>query len=346
MSQSSSLRPAASEDFFMLKKNVGGVRLEPGTMADELLHPAAKSTLSGDSLTETQYFSVSIPEENIHGLVYCWHRPNLKIVTGGAWIWQGVKRHHLACELFDFRSFMSDAALANDLSSYRLENGLGVEVVEAAKRFHVTYADEARGNAIDLHYTAATPLVKFGDGAHFEQGMRVQGELSLRGQRYRVDGLNVRDRTWASERSEISQPIPPVSWMTGAFNENFYFGIVAFDHPDLQPDWAGLFDFPAEKALKSGWIYRDGQLLDVVSCRKLTTHDPVYLFPTEVQVEMVDNQGRTYRIKGTAKAASNWSAWLNCDVVISLFRWECDGLVGHGDLQEARWTDYLQARLR
>lgn len=346
MSKSESAKPTVKEDFFMLKKNEGGFSLDNGSMADELLHPAENKAFSGDSLSETQYFSISVPEENIHGLIYCWHRPNLKIVTGGVWIWQGVKKSHLTSELFDFKTYMNDSVLANDLYKYRFENGLGVEVIEPAKCFHVTYADDARGNALDLHYVAATPLVKFGDGAHFEQGMRVEGELKLRGKSYQVKCFNVRDRTWASMRSEISQPIPPVSWMTCAFSEDFYFGIIAYDHPELHPDWAGIFDFPAEKVLKSGWIYRDGELLEVVSCRKLTTHDGASLFPTEVRLEITDNKGKTYHIKGTAMAASNWSAWLNCDVVISLYRWECDGLVGHGDLQEARWTDYLYALSR
>jgi hypothetical protein len=198
---------------------------------------------------------------------------------------------------------------------------------------------------VDLIFTAKTPAIMFETGIHFEQGMHVGGELTLRGKTYKVDTHNVRDRTWGSSRSETAQPAPPVPWMTCAFNENFYFSIIAYDHPDLNPDWKELFDFPADKVLKSGWIYRDGELLTIQSCRKLTEHDPDTLFPTAVRLELVDDKGNEYTIKGTIIAASNWTAWLNCEVVLSLCRWEYDGLTGHGDFQEARWTDYIYNKL-
>jgi hypothetical protein len=110
----------------MLAKNEGG--FGTCTDSDDLLHPKENALLSGDSLTETQYFGVTIPEERIHGLIYFWHHPNLRAITGGVWVWQGIKKHHLACEMHDLHSFMSDKPLANDLHSFRLSNGYGVEL--------------------------------------------------------------------------------------------------------------------------------------------------------------------------------------------------------------------------
>lgn len=345
MSTTPSEEKPATEAFFFLAKNEGGFFLEDASLENELLHPKQNALIDGDSLTETQYFSVNVPEENIHGLIYCWHHPNLKSITGGVWVWQGIKKHHLACEIFDIRSFMSDKALANNLHKFRLDNGYGVELLEPGKRFHATYQDKARNNSIDLVYTAKTPIVKFHDGMHFEQGMHVEGELVLRGKRYPVNSYNVRDRSWGALRPEDHLPLPPISWITCAFNENFFFNIIAADHPDLNPDWKGHFDLPADRVLKSGWIYRDGKLLEVVSCRKLTQHEPDQLFPTSITMELTDNTGTVYRIKGTITAASNWSAWLNSEVIIALCRWEYEGLTGYGDVQEARWTDYIRAMM-
>lgn len=346
MSESASKGSKIDEDFFMLQSHLGGYRLLADAIENELLHPEVNAKIKGDSLSETQYFSINVPEENIHGIIYCWHRPNLKIVSGGAWIWQGIKRPGLSAEIFDMRSFMSDECLKNDLYHYRLDNGLEVKLLEPyGKHFHATYADEARGNKLDLTYTAMMPVVMFETGVHFEQGMKVQGEITLRGKTYKVDTLNVRDRTWGSLRGEMAQPAPPVPWMSGAFNENFYFSVIAYDHPDLNPDWLGIYDFPADKTLKSGWIYRDGKLFTIQSCRKITEHNPDSLFPTAVRMELVDNEGNTYNLKGTIVAASNWTAWMNCEVVISLCRWEYDGMIGYGDFQEAKWTDYLYKRL-
>ena len=346
MSDSKLANATIDEDFFMLQSHLGGYRLLEDSLENELLHPDANAKIAGDSLSETQYFSVNIPEENIHGIIYCWHRPNLKIVTGGVWIWQGIKRPSLSSEIFDFRSFMSDRFLDNDLYHYRMENGLEVRLLEPyGNRFRATYSDNARQNGFELEYTAMTPVIMFETGVHFEQGVKLQGELTLRGKTYKVDTHNVRDRTWGSLRGEMPQPAPPVPWMTGAFSENFYFSVIAYDHPDLNPDWKDLYDFPSDKVLKSGWIYRDGNFFTVQSCRKITEHDPESLFPTAVRMELIDNEGNTYRLKGTIIAASNWTAWLNCEVVLSLCRWEYEGMIGHGDFQEARWTDYMHGRL-
>jgi hypothetical protein len=82
-----------------------------------------------------------IPEENIHGLGYFWHHPNLGVVTGGIWAFQGIKKHIFECELFDFRDYMSDRFLKNDLNKYQMDNGYGVEVIEPLDRLHMSYKD-------------------------------------------------------------------------------------------------------------------------------------------------------------------------------------------------------------
>jgi hypothetical protein len=32
-------------------------------------------------------------------------------------------------------------------------------------------------------------------------------------------------------------------------------------------------------------------------------------------------------------------------VAICLTRWKCDGRTGHGDVQDAKWHDYIRAKL-
>ena len=97
---------------FYLKKNKGFGQIRP---QDDLLHPASFSNVPDNSATETQYFGFSIPEENIHGLTYMWWHPNLKVCSGGLFVFQGVKERMVQAELCDWRNFMSDAAIRNDL---------------------------------------------------------------------------------------------------------------------------------------------------------------------------------------------------------------------------------------
>jgi hypothetical protein len=309
--------------------------------ADDLLHPEVNSKEPGDSLTETQYLGFNIPEHDIHGLGYLWHHPNLGVVTGGAWAFQGIKKHILTSEIFDFTAYMSDRVLKDNLHDYRFENGYGVKVVEPLKQLHMTYADTARKNAIDITFSAITAPVMFGSGMHFEQGLKTSGQLTLRGKEYEVNGFSIRDRSWGQLRPETAMNLPPMTWMTGVFNEDFMFNCSAFDHPDADPEWKGHFDLPASAALKGGWIYKDGVVTEIKSIMKRTVHDPETLFPDTIEMEITDSAGAKYNIKGKITAACSWAAWPKFAFPVCLTRWECNGLVGYGDSQEAQWPDYV-----
>jgi hypothetical protein len=283
-----------------------------------------------------------VPEENVHGYAYCWHHPNLGVVSGGVWAWQGFKESSLDCELFDHRIFMSEKLLSNDFGNFTLDNGYTVSVLEPLKRHRIAYCDPTRRNAVNLEYEALMAPALFANGKHFEQAMRVRGEIELRGRRYPVNGYNIRDRSWGKLRPEESMSLPPVTWCTGTFNDGFSFNCTATDHPALKPEWRKHFpDFPAEQCLNAGWIYLDGELTAVTECQKLTIHDKKTLFPDEVRMRIVDGKGRIFNINGKVTAASHYACWWNIRAVICLTKWQCDGLVGYGESQEAQWGEYL-----
>lgn len=148
---------------FWEKKNESFLTPDP---SNDLLHPEVRKIESGYALTETQYLGFNIPEENIHGLAYIWHHPNLKTVTGGAYAWKGIKEHNFECELFDFVTYMSDDCLKNDLWDYQLENSYHVRSIEPLKKHHITYEDAARGNKFDIHYEAIMPAMVQATGQH------------------------------------------------------------------------------------------------------------------------------------------------------------------------------------
>jgi hypothetical protein len=325
---------------FYLQRNSGFAEYRA---EDDSLHPQTNNREPGDSLTETQFLGFNIPEENIHGLGYLWHHPNLGVLTGGAWAFQGIKKHILTSELFDFRAYMSDRVLTEDLRKYRLANGYGVQVHEPLKALHMTYADPSRKNEIDIQFSAITPPVMFGSGMHFEQGMKTTGQLTLRGKRYEVNGFTIRDRSWGQLRPEDAMPLPPMTWMTGVFNENFMFNCSAFDHPRADPEWNGVFDLPEQAVLKGGWIYRDGRVTEIKTIMKRTVHDPETLYPDLIEMEITDTAGQHFNIKGKITAGCAWAAWPNFTFPVCQARWECDGLVGYGDAQEAQWPDFVRA---
>ncbi|ORA07519.1 DUF7064 domain-containing protein [Mycobacterium arosiense] len=333
----------AQDQAFWETKNVSFLTATPDC---DLLHPQFKELNHSPTLTETHYFGFSVPEENIHAMNYLWHHPNLGVVSGGAWVWQGIKSHALQSELFNWTSFTDEEMLANDLWDYRFDNGYHVQTIEPLKRHRLRYVDDARQNAFDIETEALMQPMLLATGLHFEQAMRARGELTLRGKTYRVDCAHVRDRSWGQGRSEQHATMPPITWMTGVFSDTFMFACLAHDHPDLNPDWKGHLEIPGGDPTKGGWIYRDDTLIPIVATRNRVHHDYTTLVPTTVEMVMTDATGRHYELHGEVISANHFPAWLNVDTWICLTRWEYDGHVCHGDLQQMQWHDYIHQFLK
>lgn len=309
---------------------------------DELLHPEKNKIITDTALTETQYFGFSIPEAEIQGVGYFWHHANLGVVSGGTYVWHGDKQTAIAAELCAYTNFMSDRILTNDLRSYRFENGYGVEVLEPLRRHRMTYSDTSRKNSIDLVFEALAPPVMFGDGNHMEQPMKVKGEILLRGSAFTVDCFNMRDRSWARPRREENMSLPPMSWMTGIFNEGFCFCCNIFDQASQNKELVGPFALSDEKTLPAGWIYRAGKLTGIVRARKRVERDPRTRVANVIELELTDKDSHTTKIRGTRLKTS--FPWLNnkpFNVMVCTIKWECDGFVTYGENQEAQFSDYV-----
>lgn len=309
----------------------------------EQMQPRYRATQPHHGLTETQYFGFSIPDKNIHAFLYLWLHPNLEVVSGGPIVWQGSKSIQHAAELFDYRSYLPAAQLGGNLAGYRLENSYAVEMTQPGRAFRLRYEDEARGNGYDLTYTAVSDVMMWPSSRHYEQVMKVEGELLLRGERHVVDGYNVRDRSWGEARLEDPNPAPPACWMTATFGPDFAFNITATDHPDLNPLWKNVFSVDPDKVSKFGWMIVDGEPVVVERTVKHTTYDMRTLMPERIDMEVFDTRGRQFVITGTVQASLPFNTWPNLRVPICLTRWECNGRTGYGDTQEAQWTDFIAA---
>lgn len=272
--------------------------------------------------------------------------PNLNVVSGGVWVWKGFKKHFLCCEIFDYHDFMSEDVLANDLNDYTLSNGVRHQILEPGKRFRISYEDPARANKIDLTYEATMPPVMFESNLHFEQGMKICGELVLRGEHFDVDGHTVRDRTWGQSRDENLQNIPPFTWATGRFDDNTVFCITAFDHPRYAENFEGVIGIPEEQAFKAGWLHRNGETILLTDCVKKTVRNPETLYPESIEMELTDVEGNVHAIQGSIEAACRLSAWKNMMVPLCLVRWEYDGMVGHGEAQDIQSASLIYNNLK
>ena len=331
-------RPVSKDLPFFLAVNDSLAGSDP---RDDLLHPERNKLVQSDSCTETQYFGFCVPEARIQAFCYLWHHPNLRLVSGGLFVFKGDKHTVVHGELCDFRSFMSDAPLRNDLHEYRLENGYGVKILEPLKRHRVTYADTARQNVVDVEMAAVRPPVMYGDGNHFEQAMKVNGKLTLRGVQYDVDCFTIRDRSWGRPRSEAPLPVPATSWMVGVFNEGFAFSASVFEQQEMAPELRPPLAIPIEKTLNGGWLDRDGRIGVLVRARKRVVRAPGSFIPRYVELEITDDLDRSLSLRGTSCATTLWQAWPNMTLPICQMRWEADGLIAYGECQEGNWNDHL-----
>jgi hypothetical protein len=328
-----------SDDAFFSKKWAKQLGKSPGN--DEGLHLEWKSSNPHYALTETQYFGFHVPEANIHAFTYLWHHAHLGVISGGAMAMRGIKENASACELFDYRAYMSDKILPADLSSYKMDNSYAVEILSEGTAFRTSYDDPDRKNSFDVTHTAVCERMYWPNNKHFEQVMRTKGELVLRGERHRVDGFHIRDRSWGEARVEAPSSAPPNTWNTGVFDEGFSFMVMGFDHPDLNPIWSGLYKVAAEDSMRFGWMIVDGESMAIAGLRRIGRYMRSTLIPQSADMEITDARGREFVIRGTVLAAAPLYGWPNARTPICLMRWECNGKVGYGEIQEMQATDFL-----
>lgn len=307
---------------------------------DEDLHLGYQSKNSSFELNETQLFGFSVPEAGIHSMLYTWVHPNLNVISSGVFVAQGMRKYHGSADICDFRTYMSMDELSGSLVSYRTSAGYQVEMIEPGKKFRTRYEDSERNNFFDVYHTAAQPPCMWPNETHFDQVMRTEGEVIIRGVRYEVNGTHVRDRSWGETRSEALRAIPPLSWMSGVFDDGLSFLLVAHDDPDFDPIWRENFTVGSEDILKFGWVIIDGETKPIISVRKLTQYDGD-LFPTRVEMDIITQAGHELRIVGEIKGGFLFNAWHGTRWPICMTRWTCGHRSGWGEVQDGHFTDFL-----
>ncbi len=306
------------------------------TDADDYFHPQEIHP-PGASVTETYYFGFSIPEEKVFAFVYLWLHPNLNVLSGGVLLYQGRKRHFLAANYHNWLDFLSAPDHINrDNGTVTLPNGLVVKINKPFQEHELVFEDKQADTRFHVFQRAAMPAAVRGGNKHFEQNMKVEGELVLRGKRYRVECHSVRDRSWAEHRPEDSIPVPPYSWVTLG-DENFAFNIGGFDDMSQYPDHPGI-SVPA-KLFADGWVCRDGELTRIVSCTRKTVRDDD-LIPLQHVVEATDKLGRQYTMQGTTVAGCPVGGWKNIVMQQTLMQWDVNGSRYWGESQDVHWHEF------
>jgi len=317
-----------------------------GDPSDAIEHVLARVENPDPSVTETWWWCFYIPERNINGEVYFWKHSNLGTMSGGVWVFQGIKSHHLQCEHFNWLSFIPGPE-ATEKSLHSPHLNLRINVIEPLQRHDVLYSHAPTGTSLRLLAESVHPPVLRANNAHFEQVQRMTGELQLGGETLAINCFSFRDRSWGEPRPEVSVVHPPTAWGVGVSRDgrrSFCFS--ACDDPDRNPLVASYGIKPNE-ALKIGWIQDGSDLRRLTALSKLTTRGPDRLQAQSLDISFADERGKSYRLVGNITASVMWSPWPNMAATFGQHcEWELDGEPMSGEVQEVFWGDCIGRMLR
>src|SRR5262249_26467321 len=102
---------------------------------------------------ESSWLNIMIPEHNINGFIWFFHRPNMKLSAGVVGLWDGNGEQTYDClyYAYDEHQPLPEGA---DVYDFSLPNGLTVETIDPLNKYHFRFVNE--GIDLDLTWTSMT----------------------------------------------------------------------------------------------------------------------------------------------------------------------------------------------
>lgn len=271
---------------------------------------------------ENVWFSLSIPERRIHGLIQYCFRHNMGLQIGGPVLWDPSGVYQWNCLYYNWSHLQ---AMPEGVSKYDMtvRNSLSVHIIEPLRRYKIDYDKE--GFVLDLEWEAVAPLHQMESSDptqqaaaafHFEQPGRMRGTITRHGERFDVDCWSMRDGSAGPYDADFNT-IGAYFWgigdgasflslcMGNTRETNAVGGFLMFD------------DVPSSIASGKRSILEYGE------------HGPA-----RVLFEAKDKLGRTIRAEGRIDPGLVFTAYTDHTVIWSLTEWDVGGKYFLGDNQE------------
>ena len=151
---------------------------------------------------ESVWFSVSKPEERIHGFIQYYFRPNMNMLNGGPVLWDPSGTFQWNCLYYNWSHLQAMPEGAQKFNM-RARNSLAVQVIEPIKRYSLRY-DQPEFK-MDLLWEAIGPIheLRTGDEGqqktakfHLEQPGRIYGTITRNGREIAIDCFSMRDTSF------------------------------------------------------------------------------------------------------------------------------------------------------
>ena len=299
---------------------------------------------------ETNQFCFYIPEQRLVGEIYTCVRKGLGVALSEIIVFNRLTRDRWDVLHFDAHQHLP---APDRLSHYALANGLTVRATLPPQDYRVDYVGpngaEIHLDVVglmepyDIHDPTMSPTAPpdradqvehsgFGAGysGHFDMTARVTGTLTLAGRTYVVDCVDTMDHSWGP-RTE--RGMRAMCWSHGHFGEEYvWHGIWAKD-PFAAPE--------DEFRLAHGYILEDGKVIGLRSGEMTARRRDDHL-PVEVEIHLVDRDGREHRSTGRALANHDWVPHNSLNVHHVFYEFAADGRAGgYGVIEEAIPLDLM-----
>jgi hypothetical protein len=300
------------------------------TAADDDFHDEVLSDRWWES--ETNWFSWNVPERRMGGWTYAQVRPNANLCNGGVWVWDDTAA--LEWDLpyhVHYSGLQLPPRSVRDMRDFAWPTGVHTKVLEPLQRYAIDY-DDAPDLELHLEFDAimapnphpvgVAPFIK---GTHFDQAGHVTGEVVLHGERIAVDCYSVRDRSWGPRPMGRPKRKPAdAGARSRAGGIGYSFGVagprdawLVYSTPSLDGD-----------PVVCGFLLRDGVYAHILRGERRLAVDPVAGWPVRMEIDAVDDAGRTLAVTGNA-ASRHWRG----NGGDTLFHWQWDRCDGWGEDQ-------------
>ena len=275
--------------------------------------------------TDSSWFSWSIPEKNICGLIWTHFRPNMNCLCGGPAMWDLSGEQVWEFPFFDFQTMrrLPEGRYGMDYDKYDFTTpwGLSVRMVEPLQTYRIAY--DRAGFRLELEFNAiAAPNIMNNPGSeqlktafktHFEQPGRIRGFIELEGERHPVDTFSIRDGGHGPRFMENS---PPGGYAWSTADEKTGFHALAPGSGDS-----------AQAPVIGGYILRDGVMAATVSGHRRVVERKGPR-PEVVEVQLRDELGRELHAIGRAQVPAKFMLFPERGQWWTLFRWDYEGASG------------------
>ena len=288
---------------------------------------------------ESCWFSFSIPEREIHGMVYYFFRPNMNLLLGGPILWDGSGALPGNCLYHDWHHFQTipEGAEKFDFTS---RTSLNVRVIEPRQHYRLRY--DQPGFTMDLvwsaleepHHFLGMEIEATGMSAdnrmHLEQMGRAKGTIELRGEALAVDCFALRDSSWG------------VRQMDGV-KRGSYFWAIADANNAFHAQVMGEGDV---MRVVGGFLKRDGITASLIGGSRVVTEMGA-VTPRRFDLTLTDEAGRSLDVKARSCSDLMVNFYPRVQVVWSLLEVDFGGGVsGWGDIQEFQPMEQFRAMVR